>query len=83
MLELVPIVAGALAGRASVLLLTERHARWSWWAAALAGVGVSVLAGEQVVSVAFPAVDALLGCAGLLAARVAEQALRSYRTSNR
>ena len=83
MLELVPIVAGALAGRASALLLTERHQGWSWWGAALAGVGVSAIAGEHVVSVAFPAVDALLGCAGLLAARATESALRSYRTSNR
>ncbi|MCC6930116.1 MAG: hypothetical protein IT359_14120 [Gemmatimonadaceae bacterium] len=83
MLEFAPILAGAVAGRASALLLTERHRAWSWCAAALAGVGVSVLAGEPAISVVFPAVDALLGCAGYLAARVTESALRAYRTSNR
>ncbi|HEX4932758.1 MAG TPA: hypothetical protein VFV33_06220 [Gemmatimonadaceae bacterium] len=83
MLELVPMVAGALVGRASALLLTERHRGWSWGVAALAGVAVSALAGEPAVSLAYPATDALLGCAGFLAARAAESAWRPYRTSNR
>jgi len=97
MLELVPIVAGALVGRGIVLLLTgrsiaQRHPHLTdalaLVAAALAGVAVSVVSGEPAESLAYPAFDALLACSGLVALQVATSVLRArrrpnYRTSNR
>lgn len=88
MFELLPIVAGALAGRGAVLLLAggeamRRHPRAmrgvAYVAAALGGVAVSLLAGEPAVTLAFPAVDAALGGGGFLAYQVAAAAMRARR----
>ena len=97
MLELVPVVVGALAGRGVVLLLAGRpmaqrfpHAAdaLALAAAALAGVAVSVVSGESAEAFAFVALDALLACSGLVALQVAAAVVRArrrpdYRPSNR
>jgi len=78
MLELLPFIAGAFAGRVSVLLLAGRRHGLAWGSAALGGVAVSVLEGEHTASVGYPIMDALLGGAGWMAVRVAEEARRAH-----